>query len=87
MEDILKRIGEMPTEALCELSIAIRHELNNRERELQARGGLTNEEWDAVERRDLYGCVRSIRNRTGLDLAKSKAYMDRARLRGRPTPV
>jgi ribosomal protein L7/L12 len=44
-------------------------------------GTLTDDERDAIDRRDLMAAVRSIRDRTGLGLRDAKEYMDRARVR------
>lgn len=40
---------------------------------------LTEDEKQAVRDRDPIGCVKSIRERTGLGLREAKDYMDRAR--------
>lgn len=42
-------------------------------------GDLTSDEREAVQRNDLMSAVRSIRDRTGLGLRDSKAYLDKAR--------
>ena len=50
---------------------------------LGANGDLTPEEWARIDSNELVGCCRMVRERTGLGLRDSKAYMDRARAKGR----
>lgn len=74
--------GLTPTE-LGEIRAAVHEELDRQLRTLGVNGDLTEEEWQRLETDSVLGCVKMVRERTGLGLVDSKAYVDRARTRGR----
>jgi hypothetical protein len=71
-----------PTE-LSEVKAAVDDKLTQHLRTIGAVGNLTDEEWDRIEGGSLRSCVNMVRERTGLGLLDSKAYVDRARAKGR----
>jgi ribosomal protein L7/L12 len=75
-----------PTE-LSEVKAAVDEKLTQHLSTTGAVGDLTDEEWDRLEGGSLIGCVKMVRERTGLGLRDSKAYVDRARAKGRRPPA
>ncbi len=70
---------ELNNAQLAELKHEVTTMLADRIRGLSATGALSEEEQLFLNKGDLMGCVRSIRDRTGLGLRDAKEYMDRAR--------
>lgn len=42
--------------------------------------GLTPDEWGFLERKDFIGCIKAVRERTGLGLADAKEFVDQWKL-------
>jgi hypothetical protein len=78
---ILLMLPTLTVEQLSTLQVEVRLQCNSKMRQRGIDGTLTDDERDAIDRRDLMAAVRSIRDRTGLGLRDAKEYMDRARVR------
>ena len=85
LQNILAQLSDLTPTELSEVRAAVHEELERQLRTLGANGDLTEEEWQRLETDSLLGCVKMVRERTGLGLVDSKAYVDRARARGRKT--
>lgn len=77
--EIIEALASLDDTQLNALASRVARERDHRLQSTGIDGSLTDEELTMLEERNLLGCVRSIRNRTGLGLSESKAYMDRAR--------
>ncbi len=91
LQSLLEQLVYLTPAELSEVKAAVDEKLKRHLRTIGANGDLTEEEWGKLDDGDLIRCVKMVRDRTGLGLADSKAYMDRARAKGmRPrarTPV
>lgn len=83
LQTILGLLSDLTPTELSEVKAAVHEELERQLRILGANGDLTEEEWQRLETDSLLGCVKMVRERTGLGLVDSKGYVDRARARGR----
>jgi len=83
---IIGALSTLGLNALSEIKRALLDEIEAKIRGLDATGGLTPDEIDRINARDMIGCINLVRERTGLGLRESKDYVDgyRARTRGEP---
>jgi len=81
LQVILGQLSALTPAELSEIKTAVHGELERQLRALGANGDLTEEEWKRLEEDSVLGCVKMVRERTGLGLVDSKAYVDRARAR------
>ena len=86
LRDVLDQLSDLTSAELSEVKAAVNERLELHLRTLGADGDLTTEEWEILEGKGngLLSCVKMVRERTGLGLVDSKAYVDRARAKGRP---
>lgn len=84
LQTILGQLSGLTPAELSEVKAAVNERLSHHLRTLSADGDLTAEEWAKLEGSNLRDCVMLVRERTGLGLVDSKAYVDRARAKGRP---
>jgi len=85
LQTILGQLSDLTPTELGEVRVAVHEELDRQLRTLGVNGDLTDEEWQRLETDSVLGCVKMVRERTGLGLVDSKTYVDRARARGRRT--
>ena len=83
-DQIIAALPEIGLNELCDIKRALLDEIEAKTRGLDATGGLTPDEIAQLDARDLIGCIKLVRNRTGLGLREAKDYVDgyRARTRG-----
>jgi ribosomal protein L7/L12 len=86
LQGILDQLSNLTSTELSKVKEAVNERLERYLRTLGTHGGLTAEEWEILEgeKYGLISCVKMVRERTGLGLVDSKAYVDRARATGRP---
>jgi hypothetical protein len=86
LQGVLHQLLKLTPTELSEVKAAVDEKLAQHLSTIGAVGDLTDEEWDRLEGGSLIGCVNMVRERTGLGLRDSKAYVDRARAKGRRLP-
>jgi hypothetical protein len=84
LQVVLHQLLELTPAELSQVKAAVNEKLDSHLRTLSADGGLTEAEWERLEAGGLRDCVMMVRQRIGLGLIDSKAYVDRARAKGRP---
>ena len=77
--DMKSMLESLSDQELSDFTIHLACEKERRLRACGADGSLTEDERAMIAKPDLIGCVKSIRERTGLGLREAKDYMDRAR--------
>lgn len=82
LQAVLGQLSDLTPAELSEVKAAVHEELERQLRTMGASGDLTEDEWERLDG-DLIGCVKMVRDRTGLGLRDSKDYVDRARAKGR----
>ncbi len=75
LNNILAQLSQLNAEHMSDLRREVQCLYNN---QLTATSELTRSEQDLLSARDLIGCIKAIRIRTGLGLRESKAIMDNA---------
>lgn len=88
LQGVLGQLADLSPAELSEVKSAVNEALASHLRAIGANGFLTEEEWerlesDSLSRAGISGCVRMVRERTGLNLRDSKDYVDRARTKGK----
>ena len=83
LQTVLGQLSDLTPVELGEVKRTVVNELESQLRALGVNGDLTEEEWKRLEGNKLIDCVKMVRERTGLGLVDSKAYVDRARAKGR----
>lgn len=79
LQIVLNQLSDLTPAELSEVKAAVHEKLGSALRALGVNGDLTEEEWQRLEGGGLIDCVKMVRERTGLGLVDSKAYVDRAR--------
>jgi ribosomal protein L7/L12 len=83
LQTVLSQLSDLTPAELSEVKAAVNEKLESHLRALGANDDLTEEEWKRLEDDSLLGCIKMVRDRTGLGLVDSKAYVGRARAKGR----
>lgn len=81
LQGVISQLSDLTPAELSEVKAAVDERLANHLRIISANDDLTAEEWALVDGNNLMGCVRLVRDRTGLGLRDARNYMDRARAR------
>lgn len=87
LQTILGQLTDLTPTELSELKAGVHEALERQLKTLGVNGELTEEEWERLESDSVLGCIKMVRERTGLGLVDSRAYVDRARTRGRKPRV
>lgn len=86
LQTVLGQLSDLTQAELSLLKAAVDEELERQLRGLGINGDLTEEEWLRLEEEGVLRCFHMVRERTGLGVCDTKAYIDRARARGRKLP-
>src|SRR4029077_8590122 len=84
LQSIIDRLPNLTPAELGVAKAAVDEELTRQLRAMGVQGDLTTDEWKSLDENDPIRCIKKVRDRTGLGLRDSKAYVDQARTKGRP---